>query len=59
MKMVKKGLSEDVVAEMVQIQPVKYVLTPDCVIGLTRAGIPKGVILAMIAKEKGAPAAKP
>jgi hypothetical protein len=51
-KMVKAGLSEDVVLSMVKTQPAKYVLTPAELISLKSSGVSDKVVVAMV--EKGA-----
>ncbi len=52
-KMVKAGLSEDVVVSMVKTQPAKYTLTPDQLISLKSAGVPDKVVAAMVEKSSG------
>src|SRR5689334_15454633 len=52
-KMVKAGLSEDVVVSMVKTQPAKYNLSPDQLISLKAAGIPDKVVAAMVEKNAG------
>lgn len=56
MKMVKGGLSDDVVIGMVKSQPAKYATTPDDLIALKGAGVSDKVIAAMVEKMS-APAA--
>jgi hypothetical protein len=51
-KMVKAGLSEDIVLSMIKTQPAKYVLTPAELISLKSSGVPDKVVAAMV--EKGA-----
>lgn len=51
-KMVKAGLSADVIVSMVKTQPAKYDLTPDRLIDLKTAGVPDKVVAAMV--ERGA-----
>jgi len=52
-KMVKAGLSEDVIASMVRTQPAKYAVTPDQLIALKSAGVPDKVVAAMVDKSAG------
>lgn len=52
-KMVKAGLSEDVIVSMVKSQPAKYALTPDQLISLKSAGVPDKVVAAMIERNAG------
>ena len=52
-KMVKSGLSEDLVVSMVRSQPAKYSLAPDQVIALKSAGVPDKVVAAMVEKGGG------
>ena len=57
LKMVKAGLSESVVLDMVRSSPGQSVLTTDQVINLKRAGVTENILRAMIAKgEKNASA---
>ena len=49
-KMVKGGLSDDVVIGMVKSQPAKYSTTPDDLIALKSAGVSDKVIAAMVEK---------
>jgi len=51
-KMVKSGLSDDVVLSVVKSQAARYDLTPDQLIALKSAGVPDKVVAAMV--EKGA-----
>ncbi len=53
-KMVKAGLSEDVIVSMVKTQPAKYTLTPEQLITLKSAGVPDRVVAAMVEKGAGA-----
>lgn len=48
LKVVKAGLSEDVVVSMVNNQPGKYSVTPDDLIALKSAGVSDKVIAAMV-----------
>src|SRR5579863_7598339 len=50
-KMVKAGLSEDVILSMVRTQPGKYTVAPEQLIDLKSAGVPDRVVAAMV--EKG------
>jgi hypothetical protein len=52
-KMVKAGLSADVIVSMVKTQPAKYDLTPDQLIGLKSAAVPDRVVAAMVEKGSG------
>jgi hypothetical protein len=56
-KMVKAGLSEELIISMINTQPGKYSLTSDDVIGLKQAGVADNIIAAMV--TKGAAAATP
>ena len=51
MKMVKAGLSEDVILSMVKSQPAKYNLSPDNLIALKSAGVPDRVVAAMVERN--------
>jgi hypothetical protein len=53
MKMVKAGLSEEVVISMVRSQPAKYSLSPDELIALKSAGVPDRIVGAMVEKSAG------
>jgi len=53
LKMVKAGLSEDVVLSMVKSQPAKYALGPDQVITLKSAGVSDKVVAAMVERSAG------
>lgn len=50
-KMVKGGLSDDVIVHMINTQPGKFNLTTDDMIGLKRAGVDDKVITAMLDKH--------
>lgn len=52
-KMVKSGLSEDIILAMVKSQPAKYSLTPEQLIGLKSAGISDKVVAAMVERNAG------
>src|ERR1035437_9459574 len=52
-KMIKAGLSEDVIASMVKTQPAKYTITPEELISLKTAGVPDRVVAAMVEKNAG------
>jgi hypothetical protein len=52
-KMVKAGISEDVILSMVKTQPAKYTVTPDQLIALKAAGVPDKVVAAMVDKSAG------
>jgi hypothetical protein len=58
-KMVKAGLSADIVATTVNSQPGHYDVSPDALIALKRAGVGDAVISAMIARNSGAAAGSP
>lgn len=53
LKMVKAGVSEEVIVGMVKSQPAKYNLTPGDVIALKSSGVPDRVVLAMQEKNVG------
>jgi hypothetical protein len=48
LKMVKAGLPESLIVEMVRSHPGKYSLTSNRLIELKQAGVPAGVLLAMM-----------
>ncbi len=50
-KMVKAGLSETVILEMVRTRPGKYLVTPESLSELKQQGVTEKVLLAMIAKS--------
>jgi tetratricopeptide (TPR) repeat protein len=50
-KLVKGGLSPDVVVRMIASQPAKFSLTPDDLLALKQAGVPDAVIAAMLDKR--------
>ena len=52
-KMVKAGLSEDVVLSMVKTQPAKYTIGPEQLIALKSAAVPDKVVAAMVEKSAG------
>jgi hypothetical protein len=54
-KLVKSGLSEDTVANIVQTQPGKYSLGAEEISNLRKAGVSDRVIAAMLEKETPAP----
>jgi hypothetical protein len=58
-KMVKAGLSEDLIVSMIQSQPGKYALGPDDVVNLKNQGVTEKELSAMIAKGSGASAPAP
>jgi hypothetical protein len=58
-KMVKGGLSDDVVISMVKSQPAKYTTSPDDLITLKTAGVSDKVIAAMVEKMSSPAAAAP
>ena len=55
-KMVKAGLSDDIVISTINSQPAKYSTGPDDLISLKSAGVSDKVIGAMVAKSSGSPA---
>lgn len=57
LKLVKGGLSEDVVVKMIEGQPAKFSLLPDDLLALKRAGASDRVIAAMLDKNSGSGAA--
>lgn len=59
LKLVKSGLSEGLVVNMVQNQPGKYSLGADDIVKLKEAGVSDKVLAAMIEKNSGGGAAKP
>lgn len=50
-KMIKGGLSADVVVRMIASQPCKFSVTPDDLLALKQAGVPDSVIAAMLDKK--------
>src|SRR5215469_11071356 len=62
-KMVKAGLSDDIVVSTINSQPAKYATGPDDLISLKSAGVSDKVIGAMVSKSSGsapvAPSAAP
>lgn len=56
-KMVKAGLSDDVVVSTINASPGQYMTTPDALIALKQAGVDDRVIAAVIAKASSAPLA--
>jgi hypothetical protein len=55
LKMVKAGLSEDVIVSVVNSQPGVYTVTPDALVALKNAKVPAKVISAMVSKSQGTP----
>jgi len=53
LKMVKAGLSEDVIVSVVNSQPGVYTVTPDALVALKNAKVPSKVISAMVSKSQG------
>src|SRR5262245_52051546 len=49
-KMVKAGLAEDVILNMIGTQPGQYSVTPDAMIALKKDGISDKIIAAMVTK---------
>src|SRR5215469_14483507 len=58
-KMVKAGLSDDIVVSTINSQQAKFTTGPDDLIALKGAGVSDKVIGAMVAKSSGSPAASP
>jgi hypothetical protein len=52
--MVKGGLGDAVIVQMIQGQPGNYIVTPDSMMSLKKAGVSDQVLAAMVAKGKGA-----
>lgn len=52
-KMVKAGLSDDIVISTIKSQPAKYSTTPDDLIALKAAGVSDRVISALVGKTSG------
>lgn len=52
-KLVKSGLSENLIISMVQTQPGKYSLTPDEVLKLKKAGVSEKILISMANKSAG------
>src|SRR5262249_55130623 len=56
-KMVKAGLAEDVILNMINTQPSQFSVTPDAMIALKKEGVSDKVIGAMVSKgQPGGPA---
>jgi hypothetical protein len=59
-KLVKAGLSEDMIVSMVNAQPAKYSLGADDIVALKTAGVSEKIIAAMVTKAPApAPTAAP
>jgi hypothetical protein len=59
-KLVKAGLSEDMIVSMVNAQPAKYSLNTDDIVALKTAGVSEKIIVAMVTRSAApAPAAPP
>ncbi len=58
-KLVKAGLSEDLIVSMVNNQPGNYSLTADDVIALKQAGVSDKIIAAMVARGSATPTPLP
>jgi hypothetical protein len=58
-KMVKAGLAEDVILNMIGSQPAQFTVTPDAMISLKSSGVSDKVIAAMATKGSSAAAATP
>jgi len=59
-KLVKAGLSEDMIVSMVSTQPAKYSLNTDDIVALKTAGVSEKIIVAMVTKSAAvSPAAAP
>jgi len=52
-KMVRAGLSDDVILSMVRSQPAKYSLTSDQLIALKSAGVADKIVAAMVDRSAG------
>jgi len=59
LKMVKAGVPDDVIVEMIKSQPGHYVVTTDHVIELKKQGVSGRVLAAMVAKDSAATTAPP
>ena len=57
--MVKGGLSDAVIVQMIQNQPGNYTVTPDAMMSLKKEGVSDQVQAAMAAKGTGGAAAAP
>ena len=55
-KLVKSGMTEDMIISVIQQQPGSYVLGADDLVALKAAGVSEKIIAAMLAKKKGAAA---
>ncbi len=55
-KMVKAGLSDEIVVSTINASPGQYTTTPDALIALKQAGVSEKVIAAIMAKNSPAPA---
>jgi hypothetical protein len=58
-KMVKAGLSDDVIVNVVSLQPGKYSLSPDALIALKNANVSPRVMTALMNKGQAGPIAEP
>src|SRR5262245_19688248 len=58
-KMVKAGLSEDIVLGSIKNQPPGFSVEPDDLIALKKAGVSDKVVAAMLERAMAAPAARP
>src|SRR5436190_1271713 len=60
-KMVKAGLAEDVIVNMINSQPAQFSVTPDAMIALKKDGVSDKLISAMLSKgsSAAAPSAAP
>jgi hypothetical protein len=52
-KMVRSGISEDIIVSMVKSQPARYSLAPDQLIALKSVGVPDRVVAAMVERGSG------
>lgn len=52
-KMVKAGLSEDIIVSMVKSQPAQYSISPDQLIGLKAAGVSDKIVAVIVEKSAG------
>lgn len=54
-KLVKSGMTEDMIVSVIQQQPGNFVLGADDFVALKAAGVSEKIIAAMLAKQKGEP----
>jgi hypothetical protein len=58
-KLVRAGMSEEIVLNMVKTQPAKFAIGADQLIELKNAGVSERIINTMVLREKGASIASP